>query len=277
MVGTWVEGIEAVRRSGVTVRDGESHWRVAMRAANDPADLPPVDVALLLVKSHQTERAAKWAARVLAPDGVAVTLQNGLNNLPRLAAAVGSHRATAGATYLGAMLLGPGDVRHTAKMSTHIGTRPAISDQISVLVDLLCQSGLTTETTEELDTLLWRKALANAAINPLTALWRIPNGKLLDTPDRRALLAAVVQEAVSVAVAAGIDLALKEPVAHVEGVCRGTAGNRSSMYQDIERGRRTEIDSINGVIVQLGDKLGVPTPVNETLCRLIRGLQASHE
>lgn len=277
MLGTWAEGIAAVRRSGVTVRDDKTCWHAVIRATNDPAEAPPADLALLLVKSYQTERAAAWAARVLASDGVAVTLQNGLDNGPRLAAAVGTNRTAVGVTYNGATLLGPGDVRHTAQMPTYIGDAPTTCAHVRALVACLSEAGLAAETADDPDAMLWRKALANAAINPLTALWRVPNGLLLATPDRRALLATAVEEVVAVADAAGVPLSLGDPVAYVEGVCRGTAGNRSSMLQDIERARRTEIDSINGVIVHQGRKLGLSTPVNETLWQLVRGLEQADQ
>jgi 2-dehydropantoate 2-reductase len=143
---------------------------------------------------------------------------------------------------------------------------------VNAFVSLLRAAGFDACATTEIEGVLWNKAVVNAAINPLTALWRVPNGDLLACEDRRALLATLAQEAASVAIARGVVIAPQDIAARVEAVCHATAANRSSMLQDIERGRPTEIDSINGVIVAEGRRLGVPTPVNETVWRLVRGL-----
>ena len=273
MLGSWTEGIAAVQRNGIriTERDG-SVRQVEIRATTDPAQVPPVDCALLLVKSYQTERAADWAAQVLRPDGLAVTLQNGLDNGSKLAAVVGTERAAVGVNYTGATLLGPGETRHTAQLTNIIGTSPVTAERVNALCVLLTAVGLSTRASDAIEGELWGKAVVNVAINPLTALWRIPNGELLTAPERHGLLAELVGEAVSVTQARGITLPLDDPLAHTEKICRASAANHSSMLQDVERGRPTEIDSINGMIVSEGRRLGVPVPMNEAVWRLVRGL-----
>ncbi len=275
MVGTWAEGVAAVRREGVCVHDLDRVWQAAVPVADNPVAVPPADVALLLVKSYQTDRATAWAARLLTPQGLAVTLQNGLDNGPRLAAAVGQDRMAQGVTFEGATLLGPGRVRHAGRGPTYIGSHPAVAERVTAFVSLLQMAGFEASATSEIEGVLWNKAVVNAAINPLTALWRVPNGDLLACEDRRTLLAALAQEAATVATARGVPITIQDSVAHVEAVCRATATNHSSMLQDVEHGRPTEIDSINGVIVAEGKRLGVPTPVNETVWRLVRGLRVA--
>lgn len=273
MLGTWAVGIAAVQRAGIQVTDPDGHvWQAPVRATSDPTEVPPADHALVLVKSYQTERAAAWAAQVLKPDGLAVTLQNGLNNEAKLVAAVGAGRVAVGVTYNGATLLGPGEVRHAARQTTYIGTTPTTEARAAVLIALLNQAGLEACTTADVESLSWGKAVANAAINPLTALWRVPNGQVCATAERRGLLADLAREAKAVAAARGISLPFEDPIAYVQSVCQRTATNRSSMLQDIERGRPTEIDSITGVIVAEGRRLGVPTPVSNVVWRLVRGL-----
>lgn len=273
MLGTWAEAIAAVQRDGILVDDPDGKERRAfISAASSPAAVPPADVALILVKSYQTERAAAWAAQLLKGDGLAVTLQNGLDNMAKITAAVGEDRASSGVTYIGATLIGPAHVRHTANLPSYIGLSPTTSQRVDAFASLLSRTGLETHTTLDAESMAWSKALANAVINPLTALWRVPNGDLVQGVDRRGLLAQLVQEAVAVANARGISLPFEDPLAHVEAVCRSTAPNRSSMLQDVDRGRPTEIDSINGVIVAEGRRLGVPTPLNEAVWRLVRGI-----
>ena len=273
MLGSWAEGIAAVQSDGIRITEREGSVRqVRVQATTDPAQVPPVDCALLLVKSYQTERAAAWAARVLRPDGLAVTFQNGLDNGPKLMAAVGAGRAAVGVNYTGATLLGPGETRHTAQLTNIIGRSPAVAGRVNALCDLLTAVGLSTRACDAIEGELWVKGVANAAINPLTALWRVPNGELLTAPERRGLLADLVVEAAAVTRARGITLPLADPLAHTEHICRVSAANHSSMLQDIEHGRPTEIDSINGVIVSEGRRLGVPVPLNEAVWRLVRAM-----
>jgi len=280
MLGTWAEGIEAVRRDGIRVHEpGGNTWVARVHAATDPSAVPAAEFVVLLVKSYQTARAAGWAAQVLGDTdpaagggpGLAVTLQNGLDNGPRLAAAVGEARTAVGVAYVGGVLMGPGEVLHTVQIANYVGAGSAPRTEVDALIGLLNSAGLETHLTDDVETQLWAKAIANAAINPLTALWRVSNGEPLATPDRREILAAITLEAAAVARASGVRLPFADPVAHVESICRATAANRSSMLQDVERGRRTEIDSINGVIVTEGRRLGVPVPVNEVVWKLVRG------
>jgi 2-dehydropantoate 2-reductase len=120
--------------------------------------------------------------------------------------------------------------------------------------------------------LLWGKLVINAAINPLTALLRVPNGVLLERPTARALMSTLAREASSVAVAQGIRLPFPNPLQAVETIARRTASNRSSMLQDVERGAPTEIDAICGAIVKAGDQVGVAAPINRTLWQLVSAL-----
>jgi 2-dehydropantoate 2-reductase len=273
VLGTWVAAIDAIRRDGIRIhqRDG-STWQARVQAVSDPAEVPPCNAALLLVKSYQTERAAAWAALILGPDGLAVTFQNGLDNGPKLEAAVGSRRAAIGVNYTGATLIGPGETCHTAQLTNLIGTRPATAARIAAVIDIMVAAGVDTRATDEIEGEVWGKAIANAAINPLTALWRVPNGELLATDERRALLGALVDEAAAVASALGVVLPFADPLAHTAKICQASAPNHSSMLQDIERGRPTEIDSINGIIATEGRRLGVPTPLNEMVWQLIRAM-----
>ena len=273
VLGAWTAAIDAIRRDGIRIhqRDG-STWQACVQATSDPAAVPPCDVALILVKSYQSERAAAWAAQVLSPDGLAVTFQNGLDNGPKLEAAVGGERVAIGVNYTGATLIGLGETRHTAQLTNPIGTRPAIAAKIAALIDIMTAADLDTRATDAIEGEMWGKAIANAAINPLTALWRVPNGELLATDERRALLRALVAEAAAVARARGVALSIADPLAHTEKICRASAPNHSSMLQDVERGRPTEIDSINSIITAEGKRLGVPTPLNEMVWRLIRAM-----
>ena len=274
MLGTWREGLEALRAHGVRLVGADGSERAyPVQATDDPADCVGARLALVLVKSWQTERAAQQLARCLAPDGLALTLQNGLGNREKLAAAIGEQRVALGVTTGGATLVGPGRVRPGGEGTVSLGAHC----RLDPLADLLRRSGFAVEIVTQTDDLLWSKLVINAAINPLTALLRVPNGELLAHPSARPLLAAVAQEAASVAAALGRRLTFSDPVDAAQGVARRTAVNHSSMFQDVLRGAPTEIDAICGAIVAAGDRCGVPTPLNRALWLLVKAMHKREE
>lgn len=269
LLGTWAEGLEALRSHGVRVvgMDGVD-LAYPVKATADPADCSAALFALVLVKSWQTERAACQLATCLAPEGLALTLQNGLGNYEILTDALGASRVALGVTTGGATLVGPGRVRPGGEGTISLGQQP----RLPLLADMLRRAGFSVEVVPEAEGLLWSKLVINVAINPLTALLRIPNGELLARPEARNLLAAAAREAAEVAAASGLRLVYTDPVAAAESVARHTARNTSSMLQDVLRGAPTEIDAICGAIVAAGEKCGVPVPVNRTLWLLVKAL-----
>ena len=262
LVGTWMEGVTAIRERGVRV-EGETE-AVPMRAVVAGEPTPPADLVLVVVKAWQTPYAAAQLSEQLAPRGVALTLQNGLGNLEQL-----GPRACLGVTTQGATLLGPGHVRPGGAGPTHVAGPAWIAE-------LFERAGMEAHTVEagQVDSLLWGKLVANCGINALTALLRVPNGVLLERPDAAALLATAAEECAAVAAARGVTLPFADAAAQARQVARQTATNHSSMFQDILRGAPTEVDAINGAVAQAGERLGVPVPVNTTLWRLVRALAA---
>jgi len=269
MLGTWREGLEALRQQGVIVDhpDG-SQDSYPVRATDDPAECRGACHALVLVKSWQTERAARQLEACLAPEGVALTLQNGMGNREKLAAILGAQRVALGVTTLGANLLAPGRVRPAGDGVISL----SVHSRLNSLMETLHMAGFNVEYAPDPDALLWGKLVINAAINPLTALLNVPNGDLLERPTARALMASAAREAAAVAASQGLHLPYSDPAAAVETTARRTAANRSSMLQDVQRGAPTEIDAICGAIVSAGEQGGVPAPVNRTLWQLVKAL-----
>jgi 2-dehydropantoate 2-reductase len=268
LLGTWQEGLEALRAYGVRVMGGRDEQAYPVQVADDPVHCVGARLALVLVKSWQTVRAARQLAECLAPAGVALTLQNGLGNREALVEALGAERVALGVTTTGATLVGPGLVRPGGEGATSLGAHA----RLELLVVLLQRAGFAVEVVPDADDLLWSKLVINAAINPLTALLRCPNGELLARPSARALMGSAAREAADVAQALGRNLAYTDPIAVAEDVARRTAVNHSSMFQDVQRGAPTEIDAICGAISEMGAERGVPTPVNHTLWLLVRAL-----
>jgi 2-dehydropantoate 2-reductase len=146
---------------------------------------------------------------------------------------------------------------------------------MAALAGLFETCGLPAALTDDLDGMVWGKLVANAGINALTALLRVPNGALAVTPQARALVERVAVEAAAVAAARGVRLPYADPAAHALAVAEATGANRSSTLQDVLRGSPTEIDAINGAVAREGRRLGVPTPVNALLAELVAALEAT--
>jgi 2-dehydropantoate 2-reductase len=233
------------------------------------------DLVLICTKAGSTQAAARTAATLATAEAVVLTLQNGLGNLERITAEVGSARAAAGVTAQAATLLGPGRVRHTGAGSTVLGATSGQDQRLRAVVALFNRAGIPASLTDDLDRLLWSKLVVNVGINALTALLRVPNGSLIGHAACEDLMAEAVHEAVVVAHGLGIRLDPDQQLARVREVCRLTALNRSSMLQDILRGASTEIDVINGAVVDQGQAIGLLTPVNSLLVRLIKALEAT--
>lgn len=278
LLGTWAEGIAAINARGVVVEAAEKDEGLVspgppsaprqVRATSNPAEAAPADLAFVLVKAWQTERAAGQLAECLAPHGVAVTVQNGLGNIEALQERLGRNRSALGVTMQGATLLGPGRVREGGAGAVHLGRHPRIEPAHR----LLAAAGFETHVVDDVQGLAWGKLVVNAGINALTALLRVPNGALLERPAALELMDAAAREAAAVAEANSIRLPFADPVAQTRQVARRTAGNFSSMHQDVQRGARTEIDAINGAVCREGELAGVPTPVNRVLWQLVRAL-----
>jgi 2-dehydropantoate 2-reductase len=274
MLSHWNEQIETVRSRGLTLLDQEgistSHY---LSITNNPSDLQPVQLALVLVKSYQTARAAYELAPIMAPDGLVITLQNGMGNLEVLQAVLGNGRVIQGVTAQGATMMGPGQVRHAGHGPTYLAQTPSKRRQVSDFVDLLNRAGLPAQITEDVKSLQWGKLAINTGINPLTAVLRVPNGYLVQHQAARLVMCAAAEETASVARKLEISLPYPDASARVTEVAEATAENLSSMLQDVLRGSPTEIDAINGAVANYGRQIGIPTPINDELWRRVREIQ----
>jgi 2-dehydropantoate 2-reductase len=268
MLGSWAEGLDALSRAGVSIREADGLRTYPVRVTNQPVDCAGIPQALVLVKSWQTERAALQLAQCLPADGLALTLQNGLGNAETLSSLLGMGRVAVGATTAGAYLEGPGIVRPTGSGEIML---PCLNIP-SPLIALFQRSGFTVHDVPDIRVIQWGKLVINVAINPLTALLRITNGELLHRPSARALMADLAREAAGVAQALGIELSYTDPLATVEAVAQRTAANRSSMLQDVSRSAPTEIDAICGAVVRQASQIGLDVPVNRALWLLVKCL-----
>ena len=282
MLGTWREGIESLQKDGARLVDSNGNeTRFKVHATDDPRKCAGAKHALVLVKAWQTERAARQLSECLADDGLAVTLQNGIGNYETLAQILNrqtsevssdfrslNSRVALGSTTTGATLIAPGVARAGGEGIVSIQRHPAIP----AIEAALTSAKFNVHLVEDAQSLVWGKLVINAAINPLTALLRVPNGELLNRPSAREMMAALAREVAEVARAENIKLPFDDPAAMAEEVARKTAANQSSMLQDVLRNAKTEIDAICGAVTRTGEKHGIETPANLACWKLIRAL-----
>jgi 2-dehydropantoate 2-reductase len=269
MLGTWKQGLEALKGKGARIVDADGNEHAyKVHATDDPGEVSGAKFAIVLVKSWQTERAAHQLKQLLAGDGHALTLQNGLGNRETLARDLGTGRVSLGVTTTGATLLAPGLVRTGGEGTISIEQTQGLAP----LEAALRSSNFNLEIVENAQSLIWGKLVINSAINPLTALLRVPNGELLARPIVRKMMASLARETAEVAAAEHVHLPFSNPVSAAEDVARKTAGNHSSMFQDVRRGAPTEIDAICGAVTKRAEFHGIDTPYNRTCWRLVRAL-----
>lgn len=276
LVDLLVPTVEALRSRGVRLWEGEVAADVPVAATLDPGEAGPVDLVIVFVKALHTRSAAASLPPLLGPSTWVLTLQNGLGAAEELVAVVPTERLLVGVTAQGGTLLGPGEVRHGGSGATLLGPYRGDAAGARDVAAVLTAAGLPAEAVADPWPAVWRKLAINCGINALTALAGIRNGRIPEIPEAAAVLADAVCEAAAVAAAAGADPGDGEALArHVLDVARATAQNRSSMGQDVDRQVPTEIDFINGAVVREGKRLGIETPVNRTLTRLIKTLEAT--
>jgi 2-dehydropantoate 2-reductase len=269
MLGTWKEGLSALRSNGVHLVDANGNeQKFKAHVTDDPRECVGTKYAIVLVKAWQTERAANQLVQCLAEDGLAVTIQNGLGNYETLTHSLGSNRVALGSTTTGATLLSPGLVRVGGEGIISLGRNQALGP----LEEVLKSAKFNVQVVENPQSLIWGKLVINAAINPLTALLKVPNGELLERPSAREMLGTLAREAAQVAYAEKIALPFNDPVIAAEEVARKTAANRSSMLQDVLRGAQTEIDAICGAIVKAAEKNKIGAPANWVCWQLVKAI-----
>ena len=270
------EYVDAINRNGLTLRDAGGEQRVRVLAATSAAGLGVMDLIIVLVKSFDTLAAMQGAMCLVGEHTVVLSLQNGLGHEAVLADLVGAERVLAGKTYVGGLLVSPGVVvAGTQGKETLIGELSSHTpDRANAIAELFNAAGLVTTVCTDIRATIWDKLLINVATGALSGITGLPYGALYQVPEVRACALAAVAEAMAVARASGIQLSIQEPHEAWDKAAAGLPFEfKASMLQSLEKGSITEVDYINGAVVERGAALGVPTPVNATLVACIKGIE----
>jgi 2-dehydropantoate 2-reductase len=264
--------VDAINESGLRI-SGESQLVGRLRATTDAGALPACDYGIVATKSLHTGAAIEATAHAFA-DGAVASVQNGAGNEELIAERV--PRVIRGTTFPAGHLVVPGHVAQDTGGKTWIGPfepAPAAMDEVERLAAALTQTGMETLAMPDARGAQWTKLIFNAATNPIGALTGLSHGRACEVEPVRRLITGLVDEGKAVADALGIVLD-SDPDELVDHAAKVAYDHKASMLQDVEAGRPTEVDFLNGGIARFGSETGVPTPLNEAIGALMKGLEA---
>ncbi len=270
--------VDAIRANGLTLQNKDGRQTtVRISATTDLAAVGPVDLLIVFVKCYHTEAAVRSAGPLLKADTIVLSLQNGWGNAPRIAAIVGEERLLIGVSYHSATVLGPAAVLHGGHGPTFLGEiNGSVSSRAEAVAQFLSSASIKTQASDDVLKEIWSKLALNVATLPASALTGLTAEKLLGSPEMRELMQVLLREVVAVAGSQKISLGFQERWEAITGLLGRLAPNtKGSMFQDVERRRRTEIDVINGAVVAVGQEQNIPTPANEVMVQLIKALETT--
>ncbi len=235
----------------------------------------PINLLLFTVKSYDTLFASRQVATHIDKHTIILSLQNGLGNIENIERFIPRRQILAGVTTHGSFFSKPGTIYHTGFGDTTIGeTNGKKTERLQHISQIFNDVGITTTISRNVVEALWKKSIINSSINPLTAIFHCKNGHLLQNPLLETIIEKICRESTTIAQTNGFSFSSHEIIKKTKKVIRETANNQSSMLQSIQKGKRTEIDSINGKLVELGKQHHAETMLNELLLYLIK-LQSS--
>lgn len=276
LLDDWQEHVEAINRDGLILERADGVVTAHPAAASTPPQDRGADLVLLFSKSYDTPHWAERAEPLVTADTLLLSLQNGYGNAQVLADRFASDQVLLGVSYQAARILAPGRVLQSASGESVLGPlRPGAHDRGKVVANVLDAAGLPARYEADVHATVWAKLLVNVGVNAVAALTRMSCGELVADPQAWTAIRTLTVEAVAVAEAEGVRLDAEQTVAHIRATLEAAGrDSRPSTLQDIERGRRTEIDALNAAVVRLGEHHGVPTPANGLVTALLTALEA---
>ena len=269
--------VEAVRANGLFLDTVQFKENVRVEASADLKDIRGAEIVLFCVKTTDNSATAHELAPLLAPGAMVVSMQNGVDNVEQIRAA-SSIEALPAVVYVAASVPKPGTVKHAGRGDLVIGPRSAQTEHVAALFE---RAGVGCRISENIEGELWTKLTWNCALNAISALGRAQYGQISASGEARKLVETAVHEILAVARAAGVHPpGFEDPQVALAGafkIATQLAEAYSSTAQDLMRGKRTEIDSLNGYISRRGAELGVATPVNHALYTLVKLAETAAE
>ena len=277
-VDMWQEHVDLINKDGLHMTNEKEDWYVRVDARTTADTIGEADLVIVLVKSFATKQAVEQLKQtnVIGKNTLVMSLQNGLGNEETIASVIGSENVISGKTYVGGRLIQAGYISAGVQGKwTYIGElNGEITDRIQTVCNVFNDAGLLCEVSDNIKGLIWDKLLINVAAGALCGITRLPNGPLYEEDYIKDVAVAAIQEGIQVAKAAGVVLKSEDPQYPWVAASEGLPGTfKTSILQSLELKRPTEIDFINGSIVEWGKKYGIATPVNQTLVACVKGIE----
>jgi len=270
--------VAAINDNGLSIEEKDGSVPVFdVPASDDPSKVGPVDLIINFVKCYHTEAAIRAAQPMIGADTTVLSLQNGWGNAPRIAGIVGEDRVLVGLTYHSGTLLAPGKVKHPGSGMTFVGELSGgQTARLARVAEAFRAAGLETTVSERILDEVWKKLALNCCTLPTSGILGFFAHELVAYEGAKATMAAILREVVDVATAKGIGLDYDERWMAITSLLEKAIGGKASMLQDVEAKRQTEIEVINGAIVDAGRETGVPTPCNQSMVWLIQAMQSKY-
>lgn len=279
LVDVWEEHVQAIRRNGLRFEGHLAGAPIRLPATTDVDSVPPADIVSVQCKAMDTRAAVSSAAGLFHEGTVAVSFQNGIGNEQVIASVLGPGRVLGGWTAHGASVRAPGVVFTYAGQPSHVGEMlGGISRRARDIAAALSEAGLPTRADADIVRGMWKKMMINIGLSAPSAFTGLSIRRTAAAPGMREVIQAALAEAEAVARAAGVRVSAAEGGRLLDALVGpgGTGNNRSSLCEDVRKRRPTEIDYINGTVVRLGRRFGIPTPVNATFVAAVKGLESGY-
>jgi 2-dehydropantoate 2-reductase len=260
--------VEAIERHGLRLETQTFDEHLRVSASTQGSAVRGAQFVLFCVKSTDTESGAAAIRPFLAPDALVLSLQNGVENADKLRTLL-PQQVAAAVVYIGTEMAGPGHVKHHGRGELVLEPSKAGDAVVRALID----AGVPTETSDNVRGALWAKLILNCAYNALSAITQLPYGRLVQGEGIAAAMRDLVDECVAVAKADGVTIP-GDVDAAVRKIAETVPGQYSSTAQDLSRGKRSEIDHLNGLIVRRGEALGIATPANRLLHAIVKAIES---
>jgi 2-dehydropantoate 2-reductase len=260
--------LDAIRSNGLQVKSVFGDFQIKpAQATDEPGEVGPVDLVLVCTKTYDTDEAAPEILPMVAPETTILSLQNGIDATDRIGAVAGRDHMLAGTTWISSAVEEPGVIKQVSEFRRVVAGEPSggISSRARSVVGTFGETGITAEASDNILGVLWQKFIFIAAASGLGSLTRMPIGAYRAVPETRRMIVALMREVEAVAHARKVSLALDSVDKALEFMDKAGPNIRASMQLDVEAGRRSEIESIIGIIGREGRRLGVPTPMTDMI------------
>jgi 2-dehydropantoate 2-reductase len=269
--------IAAIQSHGLKIEGVMGDHEFNLKAISHASDVLEADLVIVTTKTYDTVTAAQSANHLIDAGAHVLLIQNGLGTEELVARELSTTKVLRATTCMGALQESPGIVHATGCGLTEIGSRyPENYPLVEQLSAMMREVGFDVKSSENIEGVVWTKTLVNCGINPVGALTGLSNGEVYGNKALRGLVVRLVNEAVQVVKALGIELTTDDPVRYALGTAKATGDNINSMLQDIQAGKRTEIDSITGEVIRLAKGLGIDTPSSESVYALVKAIESKY-